>query len=71
MNEARRLLSAFGRALPAGIAAFAIFGPLSSLLLWAFAERWYWPHKLPSLYGFMFWGRVFAPRAEACLGFFN
>jgi ABC-type spermidine/putrescine transport system permease subunit II len=45
--------------------AFAIFGPLANLLLWAFAEKWYFPSKLPSEYGFAFWRRVFNPRGDA------
>jgi putative spermidine/putrescine transport system permease protein len=45
--------------------AFAIFGPLANLVLWAFAERWYFPSKLPSEYGFAFWLRVFNPRGNA------
>ena len=32
--------------------AFAIFGPLLNLMLWAFAEKWYFPSKLPSEFGF-------------------
>jgi putative spermidine/putrescine transport system permease protein len=45
--------------------AFAIFGPLTNLLLWAFAEKWYFPSKLPSEYGLSFWMRVFNPRGAA------
>jgi putative spermidine/putrescine transport system permease protein len=45
--------------------AFAIFGPLLNLLLWAFAEKWYFPSKLPSEFGFAFWQRVFNPRGNA------
>ena len=45
--------------------AFAIFGPLTNLLLWAFAEKWYFPSKLPSEFGFTFWQRVFSPRGAA------
>ena len=45
--------------------AFVVFGPLANLFLWAFAEKWYFPGKLPQEYGFMFWERVFAPRAAA------
>ena len=45
--------------------AFAIFGPLANLLLWAFAEKWYFPSKLPSEFGFSFWQRVFSPRGDA------
>src|SRR6266545_4470734 len=35
------------RAVILALLAFAIFGPLLNLLLWAFAERWYFPNKLP------------------------
>ena len=45
--------------------AFAIFGPLANLLLWAFAEKWYFPSKIPSEFGFSFWARVFSPRGGA------
>ena len=57
------------RALVTGVLlalfAFAIFGPLLNLVLWAFAEKWYFPSKLPSEYGFLFWQRVFNPRGNA------
>src|SRR5438105_15888664 len=45
--------------------AFAIFGPLLNLLLWAFAERWYFPNKLPIEFGLTYWYRVFQPRGNA------
>ena len=48
-----------------GLLAFAIFGPLANLALWAFAERWYFPNKIPSEFGFSFWGRVFSARGGA------
>jgi putative spermidine/putrescine transport system permease protein len=48
-----------------GLLAFAIFGPLANLALWAFAERWYFPHKIPAEFGFSFWARVFSPRGGA------
>jgi ABC-type spermidine/putrescine transport system permease subunit II len=48
-----------------GLLAFAIFGPILNLALWAVAERWFWPHILPSQYGFEFWGRVFSERGHA------
>ncbi len=53
------------RAVVLGLIAFAIFGPLLNLFLWAFAERWYFPAKLPMEYGFTYWGRVFSPRGGA------
>ena len=45
--------------------AFVIFGPLLNLMLWAFAERWYFPSKLPLEYGLSYWYRVFQPRGNA------
>ena len=56
---------AFVRAALLALIAFAIFGPLLNLVLWAFAEKWYFPSKLPLEYGFTFWRRVFAPRGNA------
>ena len=48
-----------------GLLAFAIFGPLLNLVLWAFTEKWYFPHKLPLEYGVSFWQRVFRPQGHA------
>ncbi len=53
------------RGLCLGLLAFIVFGPLANMVLWAFTERWYFPHALPIEYGFSFWGRVFAPRGGA------
>jgi putative spermidine/putrescine transport system permease protein len=63
------------RWLPAGIVlgllAFAIFGPLANMALWAVAEKWYFPHKLPLEYGFSFWERVFRPQGHAMVSLGN
>jgi ABC-type spermidine/putrescine transport system permease subunit II len=58
-------LATLFRALILALLAFAIFGPLLNLLLWAFAERWYFPSKLPLEYGLTYWYRVFQPRGNA------
>jgi len=34
---------------------FIIFGPISSLVIWSIAERWYWPHVLPQEIGLAYW----------------
>jgi len=57
--------SGLASAVVLGLVAFAIFGPLLNLFLWAFAEQWYFPHKLPQQFGFTFWARVFQPRGNA------
>ena len=41
-----------GMAVVLGLVAFAIFGPLANLFLWAFAEKWYFPYKIPQEFGF-------------------
>ena len=48
-----------------GVLGFLIFGPILNLVLWAFAERWYFPYKLPLVYGFKYWFEVFKPRSDA------
>ncbi|HEY3459344.1 MAG TPA: ABC transporter permease subunit [Casimicrobiaceae bacterium] len=65
MTLAARLTTPLVRALLIALFAFAIFGPLANLVLWAFAEKWYFPSKLPLEYGFTFWQRVFSPRGNA------
>ena len=54
-----------GMAVLLGLLAFVIFGPLANLFLWAFAERWYFPNRLPQEFGFAFWEKVFSPRGNA------
>lgn len=53
------------RAIVLGVLAFFIFGPLTNLVLWSFAEQWYFPNKLPSQWGLKFWHMVFRPRHDA------
>jgi putative spermidine/putrescine transport system permease protein len=48
-----------------GAMAFAIFGPLANLALWAVAIRWYFPYKLPLSWGFKYWAEVFKPTSDA------
>ena len=62
---ASRFAAGAGRALAIGLLAFLVFGPLANLLLWACAERWYFPGKIPQEFGLAFWGRVFEPRGGA------
>jgi len=61
----RSIPQMLGIAILLALLAFVIFGPLANLFLWAFAEKWYFPNKLPQEFGLTFWGRVFAPRGNA------
>jgi putative spermidine/putrescine transport system permease protein len=75
MNSAGDLASRWAinvvRAAAIGLLAFVIFGPLANLLLWAFAERWYFPAKVPQEFGLAFWVRVFQPRGNAVQSLFT
>src|SRR5439155_506797 len=59
-------VGAFRRSLPvlflAGLAAF-ILGPLLSLILWAFAGRWFYPALLPQEFSLKWWDVVFGNRS--------
>ncbi len=46
------------RVIVLALLAFAIFGPITNMLLWTVTEKWYFPHKLPLEYGF----QLLAPR---------
>jgi putative spermidine/putrescine transport system permease protein len=60
-----RGLSLVAKALGLAVIAFAIIGPLANLVLWAFAERWYYPYKLPVVWGLRYWEVVFRPTGVA------
>ncbi len=70
-DRAARWATNVVRAGAIGLLAFVIFGPLANLLLWAFAERWYFPAKLPQEFGLAFWVRVFQPRGNAVQSLFT
>src|SRR5258706_2742390 len=60
----KRALAWLPRGVVLGTLAFVVFGPLANLVLWAFAEQWYFPHKLPLVYGLKFWNQVFRPSSD-------
>lgn len=37
---------------------FIILGPLSSLIIWSFAQKWYWPALFPQQYGLLYWVKI-------------
>jgi putative spermidine/putrescine transport system permease protein len=42
------------------VLALVILGPLYSVVLWAFAERWRYPSLIPTEFGFQFWEQTFS-----------
>jgi len=61
----RVLFGNVAKAVLIGLLAFAIIGPIANLVLWSFAERWYFPHKLPVTWGLRYWEVVFRPTGVA------
>lgn len=59
------------RALVLILVALIIFGPLANLLLWAAAETWYFPFKLPVTYGLKYWREVFKPTGYSMESLWN
>jgi putative spermidine/putrescine transport system permease protein len=39
-------------------AAFVILAPLSSLVVWSFTQKWFWPHPFPQELGLFYWRKV-------------
>lgn len=64
----RDILRWIPRAVVLVFLVIAIFGPLANLLIWSVAEQWFWPNRLPSVWGFRFWERVFRPQGQAMEG---
>ncbi|MCA0453458.1 MAG: ABC transporter permease subunit [Chloroflexi bacterium] len=42
------------------VLGLVILGPLYSVVLWAFAERWKYPSLVPTQFGFSFWSETFS-----------
>ncbi len=45
-----------------------IFGPMSSLVIWSVAQRWYWPHPLPQEIGFDYWAQALGLQVSLAIG---
>jgi len=61
----RVLAGTTGKAMLLALFAFTIIGPLANLVLWSFAERWYFPFKLTVAWGLRYWEIVFRPTGVA------
>jgi putative spermidine/putrescine transport system permease protein len=61
----RTLVGAIVKAALLALIAFTVIGPLANLVLWSFAERWYYPFKLPVTWGLRYWEVVFRPTGVA------
>jgi putative spermidine/putrescine transport system permease protein len=54
----RTLLRTTLRAAGGTLAAVVILAPLSSLVIWSFTRRWFWPHPFPQELGLFYWRKV-------------
>jgi len=58
LQQTKSIGKIFAKIMLYAVLLFVIFGPLSSLVIWSFAERWYWPNMFPSQWGVTFWQRA-------------
>lgn len=47
---------------------FFIFGPITGLVLWSIALRWYWPHVLPQEVGLDYWLQALGLQKSLAIG---
>ena len=66
----RSIARATLRAAAGAVAAVVILAPLSSLVIWSFTRKWFWPHPFPQEWGLFYWQKVLEgdlPGARAML----
>ena len=57
--QRKNWFSMTGKTIAYLVTAFVIFGPLSGLVIWSFAIKWYWPHLFPLEWGLAYWIKAF------------
>lgn len=63
-----RLLSKAMEAVLVALLCFVIFGPMTGLVLWSVAIRWYWPHFLPQVVGLDYWKQALGFEKSLAIG---
>ncbi len=63
-----RMLAKAGEILLVLLTAFIIFGPVTGLVLWSIAIRWYWPHVLPQEIGADYWLQALGLQKSLAIG---
>ncbi len=63
-----RLLTRAVEAVLLIVLCFVIFGPMTGLLLWSVAIRWYWPHVLPQVVGSDYWRQALGLEKSLAIG---
>jgi len=63
-----RLLVKSAEAILLILLCFFIFGPITGLVLWSIALRWYWPHVLPQKIGLDYWLQALGLQKSLAIG---
>jgi len=64
----RRLLTKTAEAVALVLLCFFIFGPITGLVLWSVALRWYWPNVLPQEVGMDYWSQALGLQKSLAIG---
>ncbi len=63
-----RLLAKTGEAIALVVLCLVVFGPMTGLVLWSIALRWYWPHLLPQEIGLDYWLQALGLQKSLAVG---
>lgn len=63
-----RLLIRAGETLLVLVIGFIVFGPITGLVLWSIALRWYWPHVFPQEIGADYWLQALGLQKSLAIG---
>src|SRR5437879_3495173 len=58
LGDRRTLARMALRMVAVVVAAFVVLAPLSSLVIWSFTRKWFWPHPFPQEMGLFYWRKV-------------
>jgi ABC-type spermidine/putrescine transport system permease subunit II len=64
----RRLLTKTAEVVALILLCFFIFGPITGLVLWSIALRWYWPHVMPQEVGMDYWLQALGLQKSLAIG---
>jgi putative spermidine/putrescine transport system permease protein len=64
----RRLLTKTAEVVALILLCFFIFGPITGLILWSVALRWYWPHVMPQEVGMDYWLQALGLQKSLAIG---
>jgi putative spermidine/putrescine transport system permease protein len=66
--DRRRLLLKSAEVVVVVLLFLFIFAPVTGVLLWSIALKWYWPHTLPQDVGFDYWAQALGLQKSLAIG---